>query len=117
MSLSNERWWRFPVIALVSFPLFLTDEMLLRPIQSRWKVEFVALLTRVLFVAFLLTGVLTFNRESDFLVLIVPLIAIFWVGLWFAAGMLHRYTQSPIAAALFAALVQGWFFAAWFVKV
>ena len=77
----------------------------------------VAILTRGILLALILTGVLTLNRESDFLVLIVPLIAIFWIGLWFAAGIVHRYTQSPIAAALFAATVQGWAFAAWFVTI
>ena len=38
-------------------------------------------------------------------------------GLWFATGIVHRHTQSPYAAALFAALVQGWAFAAWFVTI
>jgi hypothetical protein len=64
-----------------------------------------------------LTGVLTLHRESEFLVLIVPLITIFWIALWFATGVVHRHTQSPLAAALFATLVQGWAFASWFVTI
>jgi hypothetical protein len=64
-----------------------------------------------------LTGVLTLNRESAFLLLIVPLITVFWIALWFAAGIVHRHTQSGLAAAVFAALVQGWAFAALFVRI
>jgi len=117
MTVSDGRWWRFPCIAAAGLPLFISDELIIRPIHPRWKSDMVAILTRGILLALILTGVLTLNRESDFLVLIVPLIAIFWIGLWFAAGIVHRYTQSPIAAALFAATVQGWAFAAWFVTI
>ena len=115
MSLSDGRWWRFPFITLAGLPLFISDEWIIRRIRPRWKSEAVALLTRGLLLAFILTGVLTLNRESAFLVMIAPLIVIFWIALWFATGVIHRHTQSPIAAALFAALVQGWAFAAWFI--
>jgi pimeloyl-ACP methyl ester carboxylesterase len=117
IGLSNGRWWRFPIIALACLPLFLCDEITIRRIRRRWKSEVTALLTRGMLLAFILTGVLTLNRESSFLVLIVPLIVIFWIGLWLAAGVVHRHTQSPVAAALFAAVVQGWAFAAWFVTI
>jgi hypothetical protein len=49
--------------------------------------------------------------------LIVPLIFGFWIGLWFATGVVHRNTREPLSAALFAAIVQGWAFAAWFVTI
>jgi len=117
ISLSDGRWWRFPCIALAGLPLFISDEWTIRRIHPRWKSDAVALLTRGLFLAFLLTGVLTFDRESAFIVLIVPLIVIFWIALWFATGVVHRHTQSPFAAALFASIVQGWAFAAWFVTI
>jgi hypothetical protein len=73
------------------------------------------LITRTLLWAFLMRSLLLLNREDAFLVLIAHLIVFFWIALWFAAGIVHRHTQSPFAAALFAALVQGWAFAAWFV--
>ena len=117
VSLSGGRWWRFPCIVLAGLPLFVSEELTIRRIHPRWKSEAVALLTRGLFLAFLLTGVLAFNRENAFLVLIVPLIVVFWIALWFAAGVVHRHTQDPFAAGLFAALVQGWAFAAWFVTI
>jgi pimeloyl-ACP methyl ester carboxylesterase len=117
MSLSDGRWWRFPSIAAATLPLFLADEITIRRIHPRWKSDAIALLTRGLFLASLLTGVLTLHRESEFLVLIVPLITIFWIALWFATGVVHRHTQSPLAAALFATLVQGWAFASWFVTI
>src|SRR5262249_24708130 len=117
MSLSDGRWWRFPFIAIAGLPLFVSDELTIRRIQPRWKSEAVALLTRGVFLAFILTGVLTLNRNHAFLVLIAPLVVAFWIALWFAAGVVHRSTQSPLAAAIFAALVQGWAFAAWFVTI
>jgi Alpha/beta hydrolase family len=117
MSLSDRRWWRFPFIAMAGLPLFVSDELTIRRIQPRWKSEATALLTRGLFLAFILTGVLTLNRNDAFLVLITPLVVAFWIALWFATGVVHRHTRSPLAAAIFAALVQGWGFAAWFVTI
>ena len=74
-----------------------------------------ALITRTILWAFLITGVLLLNRDAAFLVLIAHLMVFFWLGLWFGAYVVHRHTQDSFAAALFAALVQGWAFAAWFV--
>jgi len=117
MSLSDGRWGRVSVIAMAGLPLFVSDELTIRRIQPRWKSEATALLTRGLFLAFILTGVLTLNRNDAFLVLITPLVVAFWIALWFATGVVHRHTRSPLAAAIFAALVQGWAFAAWFVTI
>ncbi|PYS09432.1 MAG: hypothetical protein DMG15_23900, partial [Acidobacteria bacterium] len=115
MSLSGSRWWRFPAIVAAGFPFFASNEWIIRTLGSRWRRLGVALLTRGLLLAFLLTGVLILNRESAFLVLIVPLITLFWIGLWFAGGLVHKTLRDPFATALFSALVQGWAFAAWFV--
>jgi pimeloyl-ACP methyl ester carboxylesterase len=117
MMLSDGRWWRFPFIVLMGFPLFLSDEVKIRRNDAGWKSTAVALLTRGLILAFLLTGVLLLNRENAILVMIAPLIVIFWIGLWFASGVVRRHTQDPLASALFAAIVQGWAFAAWFVTI
>ncbi len=115
MSLSDGRWWRFPVIAAVSLPLFLFDEMTIRKIYPPWTSTGMAVITRAVLWAFLITGVLLLNRDAAFLVLIAHLVVFFWIALWFGAYVVHRHTQDPFAAALFAALVQGWAFAAWFV--
>ena len=64
---------------------------------------------------FLTTGALPLNRGEAFLFLIARLMVFFWIALRFGAHVVHRHTQDPFAAALFAALVQGWAFAAWFV--
>ena len=117
MTLTDGRWWRFIVIVLAGLPLFVYDELITRRLVPDWHAWAVALVTRGLFLAFLLTGVLTFNREKAFLVLIVPLIVGFWIALWFATGVVHRNTREPLTAALFAAIVQGWAFAAWFVTI
>jgi len=115
MSLSGSRWWRFPVIVAAGFPFFASDEWIIRTLGSRWTRLGVALLTRGLLLAFVLTGVLILNRESAFLVLITPLITLFWIALWFASGFVHKTLRDPFAAAFFSAVVQGWAFAAWFV--
>jgi pimeloyl-ACP methyl ester carboxylesterase len=117
MTLSDGRWWRFFCIVLAGLPFFLADELTTRRITSRWKSIAVAIVTRGLLLALLLTGVLILNRENGFLVMIVPLIAIFWIALWFASGLVYGRTRDPLAAALFSAIVQGWAFAAWFVTI
>jgi hypothetical protein len=117
MTLRDGRWWRFPIIVLAGLPFFLADELMTRRIAARWKSIGVAIVTRGLLLAFCLTGVLVLNRENAFLVLLVPLIAVFWLALWFASGVVSRHTRDPLATALFAAIVQGWAFAAWFVTI
>jgi hypothetical protein len=117
MTLTDGRWWRFIVIAAASFPLFLFDEIAVRHAGSGWRNAVVAIGTRALLTAWVATGVLMFNRESAFLALLMGLISSFWVALWFFTGLVGRNLQNAAATALFAALVQGWMFAAWFVTV
>ena len=62
-------------------------------------------------------SVLLLNESRSFLVLIMHLIVVFWLVLWWLAGFVHRATAEPAAAALFAALVQGWAFSALFVTI
>jgi pimeloyl-ACP methyl ester carboxylesterase len=115
MSLSAGRWWRFPFVAAAGLPLFLFDETTIRKIHPRWLSIATAVVTKALLWAFVIAGVLLLNRGDAFLVLIAHLMVFFWIALWFGAHVVHRHTQDPFAAALFAALVQGWAFAAWFV--
>jgi hypothetical protein len=61
--------------------------------------------------------VLVLNRDHAFLVLIIHLVVLFWIGLWLATELVRRHTQDAYAAALFAAVIQGWVFAALFVTV
>jgi hypothetical protein len=116
-TLPDGRWWRFLCMVIAGLPLFIYDEVIIRRLVPAWHAAAVALVTRGLFLAFVLTGVLTFNREKAFLVLIVPLIFAFWIGLWFTTGVVHRSTREPVSAAIFAAIVQGWAFAALFVTI
>jgi hypothetical protein len=76
-----------------------------------------AVLTRALIGAAIVSGVLILNADHAFLVLIIHLVVLFWIGLWIATELVHRQTQNAYAAALFAALIQGWVFAAVFVIV
>jgi pimeloyl-ACP methyl ester carboxylesterase len=115
MTLPDGRWWRFFVIAAASFPWFLFDESVTRKVGNRWQNAGIGIVTRLLIAACIVTGVLLFNRESASVVLLMAVFPLFWIALWFATGLVARQVQNPIAAALFAALVQGWMFAAWFV--
>jgi pimeloyl-ACP methyl ester carboxylesterase len=112
VTLSSGRWWRFPAIALASLPLFFTEETLIRRIAPWWKSVLVALLTRILLAAFLVTGVLLLNRGDAFLVLVIHVVVSFWIALWLVTEAVYRHTHSPFAAALFSSFVQGWAFAA-----
>jgi pimeloyl-ACP methyl ester carboxylesterase len=117
MTLPNGRWWRFVVISAASFPWFLFDESVTRNVGNRWQNAGIGVVTRLLIAACIVTGVLLFNRESASVVLLMAVFPLFWIALWFATGLVARHVQNPIAAALFASLVQGWMFAAWFVIV
>jgi pimeloyl-ACP methyl ester carboxylesterase len=117
MTLSDGRWWRFPIMAVASFPLFLFDETVVRRPGNGWQDAVIGIATRALLIAWIATGVLIFNRESAFLVLLSALILPYVLALWFFTGIVHRHIQNAAATALFAALVQGWMFAAWFVTV
>ena len=117
MTLSSGRWWRFPIIAAASFPLFWFDEVAIRPFVSAWRTVTLGILTRLLLTAGIAMGILTLNRESGFFVLLTGMMLMFWITLWLATEIVSRHLQSPFAAAFFAALVQGWMFAAWFVTI
>jgi len=108
-SLSDGRWLRFPIIALAGFPLFLFDQTKLK------RSVMTGVLSRALIGASILTGALILNREAGFLVVIMHLVVLFWIALWFMTEVVRRHTGDPTAAAVFASLVQGWMFAAWFV--
>jgi hypothetical protein len=114
-SLTGGRWWRFPIIAAAGVFFLTFDEAFARRITPRWRSAAFALVSRILLWAFLALGVLLLRREDAFLVLIAHLMVLFWMFLWLTAEIVYRHTRDPLAAALYAALVQGWAFAAWFV--
>ncbi len=115
LTLSDGRWWRFLVMTLALVPLSFADEVLLRPIRPWWKAAGAAALTRILMAAFAITGAMTTNRDDAFIVLIVHLVVVFWIGLWLAGEWVWRRCGNPLAAAGFSAIVQAWVFAAVFV--
>jgi hypothetical protein len=62
VTLSGTRWWRFPAITLLGFPLCLADEVMVRPA--------VALVGRVMVGAIVVTAGLTLHRDAAFLLLL-----------------------------------------------
>lgn len=116
LTLSAGQWWRFAAITLAVLPLCVADEVLLRPIRPWWKAAGVSALTRILIWAFVVWGVMTWNRADAFLVLVTHFIVLLWIALWFVGELVRRRTQDPFATAVFTALVQAWIFAAIFVR-
>ncbi len=115
LGISGGRWWRFPLIAAASFPLFMADELFVRPAASWWRRAAIGILTKTLLGAFVLSGVLLLSPDYAFLALVLHVVVSFWIALWFVTEAVHRNTQDPLATAIFASLVQGWAFAAAFV--
>jgi hypothetical protein len=113
-AVSGSRWWRFAAVAGMSLPLFLADQLVLGRIRSAWQRAGAAIVSRALLGAVVVSSVLTVHREAAFLLLLTHLVVLFWIGLWFAAVLIRKRTD-PFSAALFAAIVQGWLFAAMFV--
>jgi pimeloyl-ACP methyl ester carboxylesterase len=114
VALTETRWRRFPLVVALGLPLFIADEFLLRPIPSRWSATVIAFTTRLLLAAIAVSGVLILNRRSGFLVIVAPLITMFWMALWMAGEVVRKRTD-PLATAFFAAVVQAWTFSALFV--
>jgi hypothetical protein len=63
----------------------------------------------------MMSAILIWSRESAFLLLIVHLLLIFWAVVWIAGALVYRRTRDPLATAVFASILQAWFFAALFV--
>lgn len=116
-SLWNGRWWRFPIMFAAVLPLLTADEFAIRRLAPRWRSAMAALITRTLLWAIAVAGVLLVNRESMFIVMIAHLLVVFWIFIWIATEIVHRHTRDPLASAVFAAIVQGWAYAAWFVTI
>jgi pimeloyl-ACP methyl ester carboxylesterase len=114
LTISGARWWRFLAIALLSFPLFLVDETVLRPVRSKKTAAGVAVVTRLVLAATVVSGALILNRSAAFLLLLIHMVTVFWILLWLGTGVVRKRTD-PVAAALFSAVVQAWIFSALFV--
>jgi hypothetical protein len=112
--LSGARWWRFPLITLLGLPIFLVDERVLRGRSSPFLAALLALITRAMLGALVVTAGLTVNRDAAFLLLLMHAVVLFWMVLWFLGDAVRRRTDA-LSAALFSALIQGWVFSALFV--
>lgn len=115
LTLSDGRWWRFLAMIAVLAPLSYADEVLLRPIRPWWKAAGAAALTRIFIWGFVITAVLTTNRDDAFLALIAHFVVAFSIGLWISGEWIWRRTRNPLAAAAYSAVVQAWVLAAVFV--
>ncbi len=113
---AGTEWLRVPVLAAAAFPLFLHDEQTLGRVRGTAKRWAGFLATRGLLWPIVVTGVLLFDRSESLLVLVMHLVLCFWLVLGSMSTFVARKTGEPAAAALFAALVQAWVFAALWVR-
>jgi hypothetical protein len=115
LRLPGPRLLRFAAMTALALPLFLADEVLIRPIRPRWKGLFAMLVTRGLLGAIVFSAAVRWWDGTLFLGMMMDSVVYFWIGLWFVGSVVHWRTKDPLATAVFMALIQGWLFAALFV--
>jgi pimeloyl-ACP methyl ester carboxylesterase len=105
--LTAARWLRFPALCLAVFPYHAAEELLLGPLRARpGKVRYVLALTiRLTAWAAVVLGVLVLHNGEILLVLLAPYLAIFCLLQRTGMDVVRRGTGSPLAAALFGAIL------------
>jgi pimeloyl-ACP methyl ester carboxylesterase len=105
--LTAARWLRFPAVCLAVFPYHAAEELLLGPSRARpVKTRFVLAVTmRLAAWVALLLGVLVLHNGEILLVLLAPYLAIFCLLQRTGMDVVRKGTGSPLAAALFGAIL------------
>jgi hypothetical protein len=101
------RWLRFPAIFLAVLPYHTAEELLIgswRARPGKWRL-LLGLGLRAAIWAALLIGVLLLNNGEILLLLMAPYIAIFCLFQRTGMDVVRRSTGSPLAAALFGAIL------------
>jgi pimeloyl-ACP methyl ester carboxylesterase len=105
--LTLQKWLRFPAVALLFFPWLLAEEFLLGPAAAllRWRRVALALCFRALAWSAMAAALFLLHSGEILLVLLSAYFAIFFVLERMAAGVVRRETHSPVAAAVFGAIL------------
>jgi pimeloyl-ACP methyl ester carboxylesterase len=106
-TLSAARWVRFPFLVLGVLPYHAAEELLLGPSFVRGRVAHFcwALASRALVWVVLLVGILALHSGAILLVLLAPYLAVFCVLQRAGMDVVRKGTGSPMAAALFGAIL------------
>jgi hypothetical protein len=105
--LSWTRWARFPVLLVAAFAYLLAEELLLGPVPPRGKLSRIWLALAVRAIAFvaLLFGIFVLHSGAILVILLALYLALFFVFQRMGMDIVRRRTGSPIAAALFGAIL------------
>jgi pimeloyl-ACP methyl ester carboxylesterase len=105
--LTAARWLRLPALCVAALPYHAAEELLLGPSRARpVKTRFVLALTmRLAAWVALLLGVLVLHNGEILLVLLAPYLAIFCLLQRTGMDVVRKGTGSPLAAALFGAIL------------
>jgi pimeloyl-ACP methyl ester carboxylesterase len=105
--LTSARWLRLPAICLAALPYHAAEELLVGPPRARSaKARFVLALTmRLAAWVALLLGVLVLHNGEILLGLLAPYLAIFCLLQRTGMDVVRKGTGSPLAAALFGAIL------------
>jgi hypothetical protein len=101
------RWARFPALLVGTFAYLLAEEGLLGPVESRTKLArlWLALTLRAIAFVALLFGIFVLHSGAILILLLALYLAIFLFFQRLGMDLVGRTTGSPIAAALFGAIL------------
>ncbi len=105
--LTSARWFRIPALCLAALPYHAAEELLLGPSRARSVRArfFLALAIRFAAWAALVLGVLVLHNAEILLVLLAPYLVIFCLLQRTGMDVVRKGTGSPLAAALFGAIL------------
>ena len=105
--LSWARWARFPVLLVAAFAYLLAEELSLGPVAPRGRQARVWLALAVRAIAFvaLLFGIFVLHSGAILVILLALYLALFFVFQRMGMDIVRQQTGSPIAAALFGAIL------------
>ncbi len=105
--LTAARWARFPVLFAAALPYHAAEELLLGPTAARSGKARLALALAFRLIAWsaILAGILLLHSNEILLVLLVPFFALFSVLQRAGMDVVRKVTRSPVAAALFGAIL------------
>lgn len=105
--LSWARWVRFPVLFMAALTYLLAEELLLGPLKARWGLARLgmALTLRLIASVALVFGIFVLHSGAILVILLALYLALFFLFQRLGMDLVHRQTGSPIAAALFGAIL------------
>jgi hypothetical protein len=105
--LSGARWARFPVLFVAAFAYLFAEELLLGPVAPRGRHARIWLALAVRAIAFvaLLFGIFVLHSGAILVILLALYLALFFLFQRLGMDIVRQETGSPIAAALFGAIL------------